>query len=116
MDLLILSEAQRLVTDIDSHGETPVHCALKVGLSDIITPLLFAICSQFVDQNGSNYLHLAALAGNCMALAHLLDDSSSQSQPTQANHEGITLLHCAAKAGSLTSIRQFLSHGAVSLE
>ena len=34
--LLILPEAQCLVTDIDFHGESPVHCALKMGLSDII--------------------------------------------------------------------------------
>ena len=114
--LLRQSSASQLILDVNSKKESPVHLALKLGFSDALLKMTSVV--QFdqqntIDDDGNNFLHLAAAASDWKALSILLEFTPLQ-QLNHANSLGFTPLHAAAKAGNLHCVQLLLSNGAVS--
>ena len=114
--LLELPSASQLVTDTNEKGNTPIHEALSLGFSELVSPMISVIrlhLQNCKDAMGNNYLHLAALSGDWKALSSLLDLPACQPLLNETNKYGETPLHMAAGAGNLRCVEILLGQGAM---
>lgn len=114
--LLELPCASTLVVDCDKDYSSPIHHALKHGLSSLVSPMIAVIRCQLKnikDCSGNNYLHLAANGGNWQALTVLLEIPDCLKLLNETNKYGGTPLHSAAYFGHLRCTEILLSHGAM---
>ena len=114
--LLDLPCAPEMVTSADDKGNCPIHLALKLGFSEQVSALISVMRYQLQnlkDEQGNNYLHLAAASGDWKALSVLLDTPACQTLLNETNKFGATPLHMAAGAGHLRCTEMLLSHGAM---
>lgn len=114
--LLELESACTLVVDGDKNHNSPIHHALKHGLSALVSPMIAVIrykLKNIKDCNGNNYLHLAANGGNWKALNILLEIPECLKLLNETNNHGATPLHSAAYKGHLRCAEILLSHGAM---
>ena len=115
--LLKLPCAPQLVSGLNSKGQSPVHCALKLSLSELVSPMVSIGGPQIhgiVDANGDSYLHLAAFSGDWRGLSVLLDTPAYHKLINEANSCGATPLHMAAFKGHIRCVQILLSQGAMS--
>jgi transient receptor potential cation channel subfamily A protein 1 len=114
--LLKLPSIRRLVYQQDSTNRTPLHYALLSGSAYYVTALVVSIGSQIVntkDENGFNYLHLAAANGNWKSLNVLLQTSVASTMLNEQDNKGVTPLHNAAFHGNTLCVEILLSQGAM---
>lgn len=114
--LLELPQASTLVVDADKKGNSPIHRALMLGYSSLVTPMIAIISyrlKNIKDSGGNNYLHLAANGGNCTALTILLETPECLKLLNETNNLGATPLHSAAYFGHLRCTEILLSYGAM---
>ena len=114
--LLQLHCSLELVTTKNKKGCTPIHIALELGYGDFVAPMISSIRFQLQnikDNNGNNYLHLAAKSGNWKALTTLLDIPDTLKLLNETTTMGTTPLHCAAKAGHVRCVELLLQSGAM---
>ena len=115
--LLKLTNAWELIAkQQDKSGHCPLHYALENNQEDILTSLILAIRSKLLNlknENGFNYLHVAAKSGNWKALSILLNTPTSAIMINEIDNNGMTPLHHAAVHGHLRCIELLLSHGAM---
>lgn len=118
MCLLQLPCAQQLVLDRGIKKEcTPVHCALRLGYRDLVTPMVAVIgthIEELIDYQGNNLLHLAAGNGDSVALTKLLTIPAYNKFLNEMNEVGATALHCAAGSGCSRCVQVLLEQGATS--
>ena len=114
--LLLLPVAGDLVTCVNNKGQSPIQLALKLGLSDIVNPMVTIIKHKLMnikDDHGNNYLHLAAQGGDWKALSILLEIPECLKLLNEINKVGGTPLHVGAYHGCLCCVEILLSHGAM---
>ena len=115
--LLQLSCAHDLVYASCKIGQSPIHCALLKGSSELLSLLISAVRLQVnschKDSTGNNYLHLAAMSGDWKALSILLEHPDCQPLLNETNHNGGTPLHLASGHGQVRCVELLLSHGAM---
>ena len=104
---------QELAASVDGRGYCPIHYALKLGLSEIVSTLLQVTPKVVFDSDGNNYMHLAALSGDQESFSHLLSVHSFHYMINEANISGATPLHCAAMCCNASIVKKLLDHGAV---
>ena len=97
----------------DAQGYYPIHHALKLGLHDMVAILLTVTSDMFKDEDGNNYLHLAAASGKEETLLHLLGKPFAQCMLNEANTAGSTPLHCAAVSSKPNIVKILLNRGAI---
>lgn len=114
--LLELPYASTLVVDGDNDHNSPIHHALKHGLSSLVSPMINVIRSMLKnikDCDGNNYLHLATNGGNRRALSILLEIAGCLKLLNETNNHGGTPLHSAAWFGHVSCAELLLSYGAM---
>lgn len=114
--LLELPCACSLVMNVDNRGNSPIHHALKLGLSTFVNPMIAVIqckLKNVKDCKGNNYLHLAAGSGNWRALTILLEIQECLKLLNETNNGGHTPLHTASLNGHTNCVEILLSHGAM---
>lgn len=114
--LLETRSAKELVVAADNKGLSPIHQALSLGHSEVVTAMIHVVQSKLKnikDNDGNNYLHLAALGNNWKTLSILLEIPECLKLLNEINNYGGTPLHMAAFCGNLRSVEVLLSHGAM---
>lgn len=114
--LLQVPKAEELVMSLNNKSESPIHYALRLGLSEMVNAMVAVIkhkLKNIKDCSGNNYLHLAAQGGNWKAIAILLEIPECLMLLNEVNKCGGTPLHVAAYFGHLRCVELFLSHGAM---
>ena len=115
-NLIKLPSAAKLVMDVDRKETSPIHHALKLGFCSLVNPLIAVIqykLKNIKDNNGNNYLHLAAQSGDWKALSKLLEISECLKLLNETNVYGGTPLHSAAYGGHTRCVELLLAHGAM---
>ena len=106
-------DAQAMIVSADNHGNLPIHIALKLGLSEIVTTLLEMTSEEFTDSDENNYIHLAAISGEVKTLTHLLTRPYAQRMINESNSTGFTPMHYAALGHSIPTVKMLTNYGAV---
>ena len=114
--LLQVKKAKQLVTCCNNKGQSPIHLALSMGLSDMVHAMMSIIkqdLKNIKDCDGNNYLHLAAKGGDWKAISILLEIPECLMLLNEVNKYGATPMHFAAFGGHVKCIEFLLSHGAM---
>ena len=106
-------EVQAMAMSADNQGNLPIHVALKLGLSEIVSTLLDMTSKEFKASEGNNYIHLAAISGEMKTLTHILAMPYAQEMMNEANSTGFTPMHYAALGHSITTVKMLTDYGAV---
>ena len=106
-------DAQAMAVSTDNQGNSPIHIALKLGLSEMVTTLLDMTSKELKDSEGNNYIHLAAISGETKFLTHILAMPYAQEMMNEANSTGFTPMHYAALGHSITTVKMLTDYGAV---
>lgn len=112
-DIVKLDKAKVMAQDPNNQGMWPIHCALKLGLSEMLDPLLTLTHDCSKDGQGNNYIHLAAISGSDKTLLHMLNMPCAHAMVNEANDAGFTPLHLAAVRSSITSVQKLIDHGSI---
>ena len=113
---LELPMAGDLALSVNNKGQSSIHTALTLGLSDLANPIVDLIkhnVNNIKDGKGNNCLHLAAKGGNWKAITILLDIKECIKLLNEIDNNGMTPLHYAAQSGSLRCVELLLSYGAM---
>ncbi len=97
-------------------GYSAIHHALYTNNGDFVPRMIAALnfkVEKIHDEDGNNYLHLAAEKGDHKALQALLDVPDIHKLLNEPNSYGMTPLHSAASEGHYRSINILLSNGAI---
>ena len=105
--------ARVLAEMVDNEGNYPIHLALRLGKSDMVSSLLSLNSNYFRDREGNNYIHLAAISGDNDSLKELLSRPDNHHMVNEANNLGFTPLHYAAIESNPTTIKKIIDYGAV---
>ena len=81
------------------------------GSGNILDSLLLE--SIIKDDDGNNYVHLAALSGDTETLMKVLSLPNVQFMINEANDKGHTPLHVAAKGTSIVIVQKLIDYGAI---
>ena len=114
--LLELPCAPDMIRHTCCKGYSAIHHALYVGHSEVIPKMLAALqfeIQKAKDEEGNNYLHLAAGKGNVKALKSLLNVPEVHKMLNEPNDSGETPLHAAASGGHSRCIDLLLNNGAM---
>ncbi|XP_064404178.1 transient receptor potential cation channel subfamily A member 1-like [Halichondria panicea] len=114
--LLELSCAPELISHTCSKGYSAIHHALHTGHGEMIPKMIAALryeVQRIQDEEGNNYLHIAAAQGDVKALKALLDVSEIHKLLNEPNNCGMTPLHSAATGGHSQCINLLLNDGAM---
>ena len=114
--LLKHPKAGDLVMCMNKKNQSPFHNALRLGFFEVISPIVAIIKHKFKnikDDNGNNYLHLAAQGGDWKTINILLEIPECLKLLNEINKDGGTPLHIGAIFGSLGCVKILLSHGAM---
>ena len=114
--LLELPCAPEMIRQTCCKGYSAIHHALQVGQGEVIPKMLAALrfeVQKAKDEDGNNYLHLAAGKGNAKALKALLDVPEVHKMLNEPNDSGETPLHAAAFGGHGRCIDVLLNNGAM---
>ena len=116
--LLELSCAPELISQTCNKGYSAIHHALHVGHSEVIPKMNAALrhaseVQKMEDEEGNNYLHIAAGKGDFKALKALLNVPQIYLLLNEPNNCGMTPLHSAATAGNFRCIDLLLNNGAM---
>ncbi len=116
--LLELSCAPELISQTCNKGYSAIHQALHVGHSEVIPKMFAALrhasdVQKMEDEEGNNYLHIAAIKGDVKALKALLNVLEIHQLLNEPNNCGMTPLHSAATGGHFRCIDLLLNNGAM---
>ena len=114
--LLELPCAPEMIRQTCCKGYSAIHHALHVGYGEVIPKMLAVLqfeIQKAKDEDGNNYLHLAAGKGNAKALKSLLDVPEMHKMLNEPNDSGETPLHAAATGGHSRCIDVLLNNGAM---
>ncbi len=114
--LLELTCAAELIIETCSRGYSAIHHALHVGLSDMVPKMISTLhvgVQNIQDEEGNNYLHVAARKGDAKALKTLLNVPEVHKLLNEPNKLGMTPLHAAASGGHYRCIDLLLNNGAM---
>ena len=114
--LLGTPQAAELATAKSSTGYSALHLALRLGHGELIPGLISALQFEIEnnkDDNGDNYLHLAASRGDVKALKSLLDVPAIRKSLNEPNNRGATPLHLGAYSGQFGCVQLLLNNGAM---
>ncbi len=114
--LLELSCAPELISHTCSKGCSAIHHALHSGHGEMIPKMIAALryeVQRIQNEEGNNYLHIAAAQGDVKALKALLDVSEIHKLLNEPNNCGMTPLHSAATGGHYRCINLLLNNGAM---
>lgn len=105
--------ARIMAESSDEERSYPIHHALKLGVSEMVTKLLTLTTETFKDNKGNNYVHLVALSGNEKSLTELLNHLCVRHMVNEINQAGFTPLHFAAMSSSQAILKKLIDFGAV---
>ena len=108
--------ASQMLIETNHSGSSPIDCALKHGLSDLVSKMLQLLEGSHYehrDDQGCNYLHLAALGGDWKTVTAILDIPACHVFLNETTKNGTTPLHLATAGGHLQCVEILLSHGAM---
>lgn len=108
---------QQILIEKNHTGSCPVHYALQQGSSDLVSQMLKLLegsLHEHRDNQGSNYLHLAALSGDWKTLSAIMAICKCHTFLNEINKDGSTPLHLATLGGHQRCVEILLSHGAMS--
>ncbi len=116
--LLELPCAPELISHTCSKGYSAIHHALHIGHSEVIPKMISALrhaseVQKIRDEEGNNYLHIAAGKGDVKALKALLNVLEIHKLLNEPNNCGMTPLHSAATGGHFRCIDLLLNNGAM---
>ncbi len=114
--LLELSCAAELVSQTCAKGHSAIHHALHTGHGEVVPKMIAVLqfeVEKVQDEEGNNYLHIAAGKGDLKALAALLNVPDIHKLLNEPNNCGMTPLHTAAAEGHYRSIDLLLNNGAM---
>ena len=111
--LIHCDSAKLMAASPDNHGKYPIHKALTLGLDEMLTSLLDLSAEEFKDDEGNNYMHLAAASGSEKTLAVLLSMPCASHMINEPNSSSCTPLHFAASKSSVAAVKKLVDHGAV---
>ncbi len=114
--LLELPCIEDLINHTCIKGRSAIHHALYTGNGELVPRMIAALCfkvQKIYDEDGNNYLHLAAEKGDYKALKALLDVPDLHKLLNEPNSDGMTPLHSAASDGHYRCINLLLSNGAI---
>ena len=114
--LLELSFAPELVSQTCGRGYSAIHHALLTENGEVVPKMIKLLqfeVEKVQDEEGNNYLHIAAHKGDVKALSALLELVDIHKLLNQPNNCGMTPLHTAAAGGHYRSIDLLLNNGAM---
>ncbi len=116
--LLELPCAPELISHTCSKGYSAIHHALHIGHSEVIPKMIAALrhvseVQKMQDEEGNNYIHIAAGKGDVKALKALLNVPEIHELLNKPNNCGMTPLHSAATGGHFRCIELLLNNGAM---
>ncbi|XP_065692152.2 nuclear factor NF-kappa-B p105 subunit isoform X1 [Patagioenas fasciata] len=92
--------------------QTPLHLAVITKQTEVVEDLLRAGADvSLLDRHGNSVLHLAAAEGDDKILSVLLKNKKILSMVDLSNGEGLSAIHMAVMANSMSCLKQLIAAG-----